>query len=44
MNPVTDQAATIGRSQVETALKLAEITAEGLEKLLGLQVQAVPRG
>lgn len=41
MNPVTDQAAAIGRSQVETALKLAEITAEGLERLLGLQVQAV---
>jgi len=41
MNPVTDQAATMGRSQVEMALRLAEITAEGLEKLLGLQVQAV---
>ena len=41
MNPVTEQAAAIGKSQIETALKLAEIATESLDKLAELQVKAV---
>lgn len=41
MTAVTEQAAAIGRTQVETALKLAEIAGDGLEKLVGLQVKTV---